>query len=183
MYYKKLLNRKKLLKFWIFLGGQFKDTFKVNYRYINHQYDKKCFLDFNLLCFYIKSISTLLVNLTKTKTVCLFVATKYIYSKQVAKKDYTQTVKKLFLKNSNILSNFYFQDRNLHFKKMILVFLYIKKNDRLLFEAKQQHMPTIALTNLKQSSNLIDYPIVVNSSYFYNIYFFSRLFFRITIFS
>lgn len=113
----------------------------------------------------------------------MFVATKYIYSKQVAKKDYTQTVKKLFLKNSNILSNFYFQDRNLHFKKMILVFLYIKKNDRLLFEAKQQHMPTIALTNLKQSSNLIDYPIVVNSSYFYNIYFFSRLFFRITIFS
>ena len=61
----------------------------------------------------------------------------------------------------------------------ILFFFYVKKTDYLLKEAKLKNIPVLALINSKTNSMLVDYPIIVDTSYFHTLYFFSLFFFRI----
>jgi hypothetical protein len=55
----------------------------------------------------------------------------------------------------------------------------LKKNDFVLKEAKVKGIPVIALISSKRNSKLIDYPLLVDSSYYYTLYFFSLFFFRL----
>jgi len=117
---------------------------------------------------------------------CLFIATKYIYSKSLDQTLYKSLIKTLLSKDSGVLSNpsftsiQYFTKKNIVAKKKILIFFYVKGNNKLLIESKQRSIPTVGLVNLSQNSVLIDYPIIINSKYFYNVYFFSKFFFRCT---
>jgi len=134
----------------------------------------------------LQSIIPLLTNIYRSGGDCLFIATKYIYSKSLGQTPYKSLIKKLLSKDSGILGNpsftsiQYFSRKNIVSNKKILIFFYLKGNNKLLVESKQKAIPTVGLVNLSQNSVLIDYPIMVNSKYFYNVYFFSKFFFRCT---
>lgn len=57
-------------------------------------------------------------------------------------------------------------------------FFYLETSTSLLEEAKIKDLPAIALIGVKENASLVDYPILTDSSRFYNTYFFSFFFFR-----
>ena len=64
-YYQTLIKKKKLIKFWIFFGFNFKKIFKINYEFLNVIYNKNSFLNFKKLIYAIKKILPLFLNLLK----------------------------------------------------------------------------------------------------------------------
>jgi len=73
----------------------------------------------------------------------------------------------------------FFSNEKLNKNPSIIFFFNISTNDFLLLEAKKKNIPSISLVNANNNSCLIDYPIFLNSFYFYNVYFFSRLVFKL----
>jgi len=59
-----------------------------------------------------------------------------------------------------------------------MVFLNFQENDLLLLESKKKNLPSIGLVDDNFNSYLMDYPICLSPLYFYNVYFFSKFFFR-----
>jgi len=184
MYYSKIIKRNKLIKLWILLGGQFIYTFRSNYKMLSSLYDQNCFLNINSLYFSIKSILPIFLNIYKFKSNCLFIATRYIYSKIVTTNKNNSIIKILLEKNSGIINNPSFYNfksnkyQKIAYNSSILVFFYAKENNKLIIEGKKKNIPIIGLINSTNNSAYIDYPITVNTNYFYTIYFFSKLFFR-----
>jgi len=67
---------------------------------------------------------------------------------------------------------------NFKINPAIIIFLSLYKNDNPIREAKLRNFPTIALTSNSDNSKLIDYTIASSSRYFYTVYFFNKLLFK-----
>jgi hypothetical protein len=72
----------------------------------------------------------------------------------------------------------FFSNEKLNKNPSMVFFFNLSTNDFLLLEAKKKNIPSIGLVNANNNSCLVDYPIFLNSFYFYNVYFFSRFFFK-----
>lgn len=186
MYYKKLIRYKKLIKFWIFFGNNFKNIFKINFETLNILYNKNCFLDFQTLILNIKIIFPLFLNIFKSKGTILFISTKFFYYQTIFKKYYFSIIKKLLnvksigiFTNFSVLSHRIFKNLDFKFNPSVIFFFYLKKNIFLLIESKKKNIPTISLLTADLNSSLIEYPLFVNSLYFYTIYFFNKFFFKL----
>jgi ribosomal protein S2 len=185
MQYKKLIHRKKLIQFWIFYSGSLKSTFKINYQFLTLFYNDGCFLDFKNLSFYIKKLLPLFLDSMKNKEQFLFVATTGIYSKNIISNSYLSFVKNLNRSKSGLFTNFsainfqVFTKFKLKLNPSVLILFYFNEPNFLIFEAKKKKIPLVGLINTQTNSNLLDYPITINPVFFYNIYFFSKFFFKL----
>ena len=185
MQYKKILFRKKLIKFWIFYSGNLKNTFKINYQFLTVFYNNGCFLDFKKLSFSIKKLLPLFLDMVKNKQDFIFVATEGIYSKSIISNSYLSFVRDLTTIKSGLFTNF--SSINFHlitkFKiksnPVALILFHFKNPAFLVFEAKKKKIMLIGLINSQINSKLVDYPIMINPIFFYNIYFFSKFFFNL----
>jgi ribosomal protein S2 len=182
MYKTKILHRFILQKYWVLFFGGLKGTFSINYMFFNALYSEHCFYDMVSLVRSIQKSMPLLFSLKKTKVDLLFIGTRFLYSKTTTSTLFL--VSQLTNRNPGIFSNFsitsFYSMHNLALKKppQIIFFLYLQGNDTLVREAKIKHIPVIALVNSNDNSTLIDYPLMVGSSYFYTVYFFSLFYLR-----
>nr|QFP99057.1 ribosomal protein S2 [Rhizaria sp.] len=183
IYYKKLINRNILLKFWIFSGNELKNLFPINYKFVSYFYRKKVLLEMNTFISIFKKILPVLNSVINNKAKFLFVGSNYIYSQTVYNTK-SNFIGQLIDWNVGIFTNFSwrgFQSFNylkLNSNPSLIFFLFIPENNFLVLEAKKKKIPTIGLVASGFNSILMDYPIFLNSTYFYNIYIFSKFFFR-----
>lgn len=183
MYYKKLLKKVVLKKYWVFLAGDIQSSFQINYMFLTAIYSTNGFTDLSLLIVSIKRLIPMISSIIKTKNDFLFIGTRFLYSKTVSKAIFL--THQLVSRNPGIFSNFsitsFYTINKIAIKKLpkIIFFFNIKINDYLLKEAKLKNIPVIALVGSKINSKLIDHPVIVDSSYYYTIYFFSLFFFRL----
>ena len=184
-YYKKLVNRKKLIKFWVFFGSNYKNIFKSNFQNLNILYTNSYFLDIKKLILNLKNIFPIFINTTKYKGNLLFVSTKFLYHQTIYKNHYFAILKKLTHIKSGIFTNFsvssYKLFKELDFKSnpSLAIFFSLKNNNTLLMESKKKNIPIISLLTPNTNSYLIEYPLFINSLYFYTIFFFHKFFFKI----
>lgn len=142
-----------------------------------------CFTHINLLIFTIKRLIPTVASIVKTKNDILFIGTRFLYSKTVSNVSFL--THQLITRNPGIFSNFsitsFYYMNGVSTKRLptVIFFFYVKKTDYLLKEAKLKNIPVLALINSKTNSTLVDYPVVVDTSYFHTLYFFSLFFFRI----
>jgi hypothetical protein len=150
-------------------------------------YNNGCFLDFKNLSFSIKKILPLFLDTIKNKERFLFVATAGIYSTSIISNSYLSFIQDLNRTKAGLFSNFssisfqLFTKQNFIFNPSVLILFYFNDSDFLVFEAKKKKIPLIGLTNSQINSKLLDYPIIINSSCFYNIYFFTKFFFKLVL--
>jgi len=111
------------------------------------------------------------------------VGTKYIFSQSIYK-ERSRFINKLKNLDAGIFTNFsseyfkFFKTLGLKKNFSLVIFFKVIKDNFLLLESKKQKIPVIGLINGDLNSCLIDYPIFLNSFYFYNIYIFSRFLFK-----
>ena len=181
-YYNKLINRNKLKKFWSFLGSDSKKAFPINYKFIWCFYKNRTFFDFNVCMIGFKKIFPIFNSIFSNNGDFLFIGTSYIYSSSI------HNVNSILQLRSGrvggILTNFSLYGYNnfnlLSANKVPSVILFFNtfENYFAVLEAKKKNVPTIGLIHNSFNSFLIDYPILLNPLYFYNIYIFSRFFFK-----
>lgn len=81
--------------------------------------------------------------------------------------------------NFSRISDFCFKKLNFNKNPSVLVFFFFKEKDYLILEAKKKKIPTVGLIEQKINSSIVDYPIFLNSNYFYVNYFFSKFLFKL----
>lgn len=150
--------------------------------FFNSLYSINCFTEIQILIISIKKVLPLLVTIIKTKSEVLCIGTNFLYSKITSSKRFL--IHQLTSSNVGIFSNFsitsFYSLYHISLKNLpkILIFFYLNENESLVKEAKLKNIPIIGLISSKENSYLIDYPIIIGSSYFSTIYFFSLFFFR-----
>jgi len=187
-YYQTLIKKKKLIKFWIFFGFNFKKIFKINYEFLNVIYNKNSFLNFKKLIYAIKKILPLFLNLLKLNSNILFVLSNFFYCQTIYQNFYFSIIKK-FQNNikKGIFSNFSITNLKIidfldfYFNPSILIFFYLNENQLLLYESKKKKIPNISLLAKNQSLKMVDYPLYININHFYPIFFFSKFFFKLVL--
>ena len=66
MYYKKLLKRNKLIKFWIFFGGNY--SYKLNYKFLTIFYNNSYYFNIKYLFDSIKKVLPIFLNNSSVKS-------------------------------------------------------------------------------------------------------------------
>lgn len=182
-YYNKLVNRKKLNFFWTFSNNGLKNIFQINYRFIFCFIKKNVFFDFSIFISIVKKVFPTLNSIVDNKGKFVFIGTNSMYLQSVRSFRGNQ-VGRLVEPLVGAFTNFRLRGFNLFDKlklnklPVILFFFNASKTDYFILEAKNRNIPIIALVDCSVNSVLIDYPIILNSSYFYNVYILSRFFFR-----
>jgi ribosomal protein S2 len=182
-YYDKLIKKTKLLNFWTFSGTELKSVFILNYKFIFCFYKKNLFFEYTQCVSVVKNIFPVLHSSINNKANILFVGTKYFYI-QVFSSLKSKVVSQLIEGKIGTFTNFIidgfksFSSTKLKKNASLIFFLNVSINDFLLVESKKKNIPSIALINASNNSNLIDFPVFLNSFYFHNVYFFSRLVFK-----
>jgi ribosomal protein S2 len=182
-YYNNLLNKKKLLNLWTFSGGQLKGTFLITYGFIFCFYKKKVFFEYNNCITVLKKFFPVLHSTVDNKSNILFVGTNCLYSQSFfsLKSNYISksTIGKVGSFTNFVTEGFkFFMNKKLHKNSSVVIFFNFSLNNFLILESKKKNIPSIALVNSISNPNLLDYPIFLNSFYFHNVYFFSRLIFK-----
>jgi hypothetical protein len=60
----------------------------------------------------------------------------------------------------------------------VIIFLDSASINSLIIESKHKKIPSIGLTT-STNSTLIEYPVFVNTAYFYTVYFFTKFFIKL----
>lgn len=182
-YYDKLIKKTKLLNFWTFSGTELKSVFLLNYKFIFCFYKKNVFFEYTNCVSSIKKIFPILHSTINNKSNILFVGTKCFYAQfflSLKSKLISQLIEgKIGTFTNFIIEGFkFFNGTKLKKNPSLIIFFNISINDFLLVEAKKKNIPSVGLVSASNNSGLIDYPIFLNSFYFHNVYFFSRLVFK-----
>jgi ribosomal protein S2 len=182
-YYGRLIKKNNLKNFWCFSGNSFKNIFPINYKFIFCFYKKTIFFDLVFFISIVRKIAPILNSIINNKGEFLFVGTKSIYC-QTVYRNKVDFIPKLLESNVGIFTNFKlngfksFKNFRVFKNPSIILFYQILDSNFLLVEAKKKNIPVVGLLESNSKSHLIDYPIFLNSFYFYNIYIFSRFFFN-----
>jgi ribosomal protein S2 len=134
----------------------------------------------------VKALLPVFLNLSENKASnVLFVATKALYSKSVFLNEYKSLVKRVSNRKPGVFTNFSICGMSifnkLDFKNIpsILVFFYFEEKDPIFLEAKKKCIPVVSFIDSKVNPVGVDYPVVVNTGYFYTAYFFSKFLFNL----
>lgn len=174
----------KLIKFWVFSGNDIKNVFLINYKFIISFYSTKSIIHFEKLVLGIKKVLPLFNSLMNNLSNILLVGSNSIYSQTIyLEKAYHITTKLLSTKVGTLtnfsLSGFcLYKYLELNYKPISIIFFAGQNNIFLLRESKNKKIPTVGVIVDNLNSSLIDYPIYLNSLYFYNIYIITKFFFR-----
>lgn len=168
LYYKKYIKAKKIIQYWFFLGG-ISGLYKVNYRFLRFTYARNCFIDYNFLLISISKLLPLFFSLFKQESI-LFVTTYLFYTKVVVSNFLT----KVMFTRSSMSLNHVFNKLN----PRVIIFLDSASINSLIIESKHKKIPSIGLTT-STNSTLIEYPVFVNTAYFYTVYFFTKFFIKL----
>lgn len=185
LYLKKIIYRKKLIRFWVFFGNNSKNIFKINFLSLNFLYGKSYFVDFRNLLLNLKNTIPIFMNSVKNKGNFLFISTNFFYCQSIYKNYFFSIIKKLLEIKSGIFTNFsvsnyrFFKNLNFKLNPDFILFFSLKNNKYFLLESKKKNIPIIAILNPKYNSFLIEYPLFVNNIYFYIIFFFHKFFFKL----
>jgi len=143
MYYNKLIKRNRLIKFWIFFGGNY--SYRFNYKFLNTFYDKCFFFNLKYLFSSLKRVLPLFLNISNLNGRFLFVSENWLFCKSCYDKTYLSFIKNLIIKKSGgMFSNFSFFSyqflKGLDFKinPVLLVFFSFKEKFFLVKEAKKK---------------------------------------------
>lgn len=187
-YLKKLLKKHKLVDYWLFFNGGFKCVFKVNLFFYSLGYNKGCLIDLFHIVDSLKKLVPFFFGISKLGGFFLFVASQFLYAKTAYTSNSTLLTKKITYRSPGILSNFaitcntVFNKLDYKINPSGVIFFSSIKTNYLLEETKIKNIPTIALLTGDTNSNLVDYPICINSIYFHSIYFFISFFFKLVLF-
>ena len=182
-YYNKILVKKKLINFWTFSGANFKNIFLLNYKFIFCFYKKVAFFNSIQFLLIIKKILPVLNCVVATNHKILFIGSNSLYCQSIYSKN-INFIGKLKMSIIGVFTNFTaegfkFFDNFKFRKKPSLIMVMSSFNGNYIFlDAKKKNIPIIAFIDSDVNSSLVDYPISINSSYFYNVYIFSRFFFK-----
>jgi ribosomal protein S2 len=185
MYYNKLILRKRLVQFWIFLGNNYRNIFKINYQLFNIIYNKYCVINYKNLILNFKQILPMFINISQLDGNILFVSSKFLYCQTIYNKFYYSLIKKFIYTKIGIFTNFC--NNNYQWSKLLdcyfnpscIIVFNLQNNNLLILEAKKKNIPIIGVVQLNSNICLVDYPISINCLYFYAIYFISKLFFKL----
>ena len=181
-YSNKLITKTKLLNFWTFSGINSKSIFLFNHKFTLCFYKKKIFFEHSKCVSVIKSIFPILHSIINSKDKILFVGTTYFYIQSFSflKSKFISVLTEGGIGSFTnfVTSGFKFFNKKLKKNSSLIFFLNVSINDNLIVESKKKKIPTIGLVNPRFNISLLDYPIFLNSFYFYNVYFFSRLVFK-----
>jgi hypothetical protein len=185
--YKKLLKRKKLIKYWLFFNSSLRAVIGSSYKYLALISKVGCFSNFKILIISLKRLIPVFYTLSKVGGSISFIAAQYIYTKTVCKHKYIKFIKTISCNKPGIFSNFSVTSKvfkNLDFltNPGVAVFFNYSKKDRLLEETRLKSIPTVSLVSSHLNSAFVEYPIYVNSIYFYTVYFFTHFFFKFLIY-
>jgi hypothetical protein len=114
----------------------------------------------------------------------LLVGSNYIYSQTIYLEKAYDISTKLLINKVGTLTNFSLQGfclskyLELNYKPTTILFFSSQKNFFLLRESKKKKIPIIGMLSDNLNSSLIDYPVYLNSLYFYNVYIITKFFFR-----
>jgi len=182
-YYNKLIKKTKLLNFWTFSGIELKNIFLFNYKFIVCFYKKNVLFEYNNCISIVKNVFPILHSMVNNKAKILFAGTQRFYAQSFFSQK-TKSISKLIEGKVGGFTNFiiegfkFFNDIKLKKNSSLIIFFNLSVNNFLLVESKKKKILSIGLVNATNNSNLIDYPIFLNSFYFHNVYFFSRLIFK-----
>lgn len=185
MSYKYLIKKKKLIKFWIYLGKNINTIFSSNYQFLNILYNKNCFLNFSLLLLQIKNIVPLFFNITQLNSNLLFLGSKFFYMQTIYNEFCFSIIKNVISTKPGVFTNFSITNSNnfffldFYFNPCIIIMCQTISSLTILIESKKKQIPIIGIVNLNSNTNLIDYPLITNTIYFYTIFFFSKFFFKL----
>lgn len=183
-YYKQLINKRKLIKFLLFSNINIIYFFKVNYRYVFNIFKRNILFNFQKFNYLIKRLLPLFSSVIKCFGKFLFIGIKSFYLQELFFLDKINICGKLEDLKIGILTNYliidtqdfidFFQNKT----PSLVIILNLKIENLLLFESKKQNIPIIGLIDGINDSSIIEYPIFLNSFYFYNIYILSRFLFK-----
>ena len=182
-YYNKLIVKKKLLNFWTFSGIELKKIFLFNYKFIFCFYKKRnTFFEYNTCISIIKKIFPLFHSIVNNQANILFIGSHSFYMQSFFFGE-SNYISKLMEEKLGSFTNFFIEGFNFFKNKKLkknasIIFFFSFSNDFLILESNKKRIPSIGLINVNNSISLLDYPIFLNSFYFYNVYFFSRLIFK-----
>jgi len=184
MYYKKLINQKKLIKLWANFRNNIKNIFEINYQILTFFYNNNCFVDYKKLILGIKRILPIVINSNDSSNIFFFILTEGFYNQTISNRYYSN-FKKFQSNKLGVCTNFSIINYNLSNKldykinPCFLFLFYATENYSIVIEGKKKGIILISLSDSEINSNLIDYPIFLNSLYFYSIYFFNLFLLRL----
>jgi len=182
-YYKQLIQKNKLINFGCFSGNAVKDVVSFNYQFIFCFYKQNIFFNFDKFLSVIKKIFPIFNSVVDNKGKFLFIGSKHMYS-QIVLKNKIVFFNEALEMNVGTFTNFQLtgfksiKNFKILKKPSIILFFQDLKSDFLILEAKKNNIPIIATVLDTYNIGNLDYPILLNCSYFYNIYILSRFFFK-----
>ena len=182
--YKKLVKRKKLVRFWLFFMGGVKKIFKMNFIYLDVIYGDNGIGSFSYINRAFKKVLSFFLSVQNRNSNYLFISSQ-LFIKSININDYVVVTKKIVGIWPGIFSNFFITNsyvfNKLDFKvnPTVIVSNDYRSHTCLVEETRLKKIPIIALVSSKINTSFIEYPIVVNSIHFFTMYFFTRIFFKI----
>ena len=182
-YYKQLINKRKLINFFIFSNINIMCFFKINYKYIINLFKKNVLFSFQKLNLILKRLIPLFNSIIDCSGKFLFIGNESLYLQTISYVNKINSCSKFEGLKTGVLTNLSigigdFMDFFWSKKPSIIISFNLGVKNFLLFEAKKVNIPIIGLIDGIQNSSNIEYPIFLNVFYFYNIYILSRFFFK-----
>jgi ribosomal protein S2 len=115
----------------------------------------------------------------------LFIGSKFVYSQTIYKKFFFSVIKRFINIKSGIFTNFFvtsyklIDKLNFDSNPSCIFFFNLRRNNLILLESKKENIPSIGIASSNLNVSLLDYPIFVNSLYFYSTFFLSKFFFKL----
>lgn len=172
-----IVNKKFLVKYWVFFCHSNQSFCKVNHFFFHFSCYRFVVVNFNLLFFALKNIISFLFSLQQATSAFLFVSSHFFYNFSFSLQQFSNDSSGLFSKLciSNISKSLLTLD-------LIPagMFFFNSRLDILSFLiAKNKQVPSFGFVENDVNSMLVDYPISISCRYFFIHYFFILYFFKL----
>ena len=139
--------------------------------------------DFSNFILIVKTILPILFSIIDNKGKILFIGSKQIYLQTATEKkstliSYLEKINIGTFSNLTIKGSWLVHHLKLKTSPSLAIFFNILSTDFLVAEIKKKEIPIVGFIGSSINHSFVDYPILLNSLFFYNIYLFSRFFFR-----
>jgi hypothetical protein len=184
VFYKVFLKKKKLKKHSVFFCGGSNYLSKIFYADSSWCCLTASFTELLCLRQSLHRLLPFLIALLQKNDSILFIGAQFAYARGLDKVRFLAHI--LGSRKPGIFSNFcltkMFTVENVSLRFMPKIAFFFSLNEIslvMLREAKTKNIPAIALVGASDSTCLIDYPVLLDSKYFYNTFFFISFLFSV----